>query len=150
MKGNPTWASHFKNRLKKKKRWCEPKTWTSKEALWSMEADRPRCFSHLCLVPLAWGLDEEGRFTAEDQANLLMLPSYLAHGNFIASKVWLSPWIWGETSYSPLELVSWKELRYCEKFHPRLIELDILNVFRMMHWGSIFENVSIWYSVCGF
>lgn len=58
-----------------------------------MEADGAKRFSHPCLVPLAWRLDEGGRYIAEELANLLTLPSYSAHGNFIASKVYLSPWI---------------------------------------------------------
>lgn len=43
----------------------------------------------LICVPslLAWGPEEGRNHTAEEHANLLMLPSYLAYGNFIASKV---------------------------------------------------------------
>lgn len=47
----------------------------------------PDVFPICVLSLLAWGLDEGGRHIAAEQANLLMLPSYLGHGNFIAFKV---------------------------------------------------------------
>lgn len=47
----------------------------------------PDVFPICVLSFLAWGQEEGGRHIAEELANLLMLPSYLAHGNFIASKV---------------------------------------------------------------
>lgn len=47
----------------------------------------PDVFPICVLSLLAWGLDEGGRHIAEERAKLLILPSYLVHGNFIASKV---------------------------------------------------------------
>lgn len=48
---------------------------------------RGQMFFPSVLSLLAWRLHEGGRHRAAEQASLLMLPSYLAHGNFIASKV---------------------------------------------------------------